>query len=155
MEGHYSLKIYLDNCCFNRPFDDQSQLLISLETQAKLEIQRRVKNGEIKLVTSFMIRLENGDNPFENRRTATESFITQYTDEYIGIDKREEIEDRAREIMETGIKEKDAIHVACAIEAGCDYLISTDHRLLKYRSEKIKLVNPIDFVRLEAENNEQ
>ncbi len=31
--------IYLDNCCFNRPFDDQSQLRIKLETEAKIRIQ--------------------------------------------------------------------------------------------------------------------
>ena len=35
MEDGY-LKVYLDNCCYNRPYDDQSQLRISLETQAKL-----------------------------------------------------------------------------------------------------------------------
>jgi len=29
------LKIYLDNCCYNRPYDDQSQLKVSLEAQAK------------------------------------------------------------------------------------------------------------------------
>ena len=33
------MKIDLDNCCFNRPFDDQSYMNISLETQAKLMIQ--------------------------------------------------------------------------------------------------------------------
>ena len=26
------LKIYLDNCCYNRPFDEQDQNLIILET---------------------------------------------------------------------------------------------------------------------------
>ena len=29
-------RIYLDNCCFNRPYDDQSQPRIRFETQAKL-----------------------------------------------------------------------------------------------------------------------
>ena len=33
------MKIYLDNCCFNRPYDDQTQIRISLETQAKLYVQ--------------------------------------------------------------------------------------------------------------------
>jgi hypothetical protein len=27
--------IYLDNCCFNRPFDDQTQIVIYLETISK------------------------------------------------------------------------------------------------------------------------
>ena len=42
-------------------------------------------------------------------------------------------------------------HVACAIYAGCDYFLSTDKRLLKYTSDKIKIMNPIDFIR-EMEN---
>lgn len=37
------MKIYLDNCCFNRPYDDQTQIRISLETQAKLYLQDLVK----------------------------------------------------------------------------------------------------------------
>jgi hypothetical protein len=38
--------IYLDNCAYNRPFDDQSQLRISLETQAKLYIQSLIKDNK-------------------------------------------------------------------------------------------------------------
>ena len=47
------LKIYLDNCCYNRPYDDQSQLRISLETQAKLQIQNMIKNKELQLASSY------------------------------------------------------------------------------------------------------
>lgn len=32
------IAIYLDNCCFNRPYDDQTQLRVSLETQAKMYV---------------------------------------------------------------------------------------------------------------------
>ena len=49
--------------------------------------------------------------------------------------------------METGIKEKDAYHVACAIKAECNYFVTTDDRLLKFQSEKIKLVTPGEFIR--------
>jgi len=38
-------KLYLDNCCFNRPFDDQSQMLVRLETEAKLFIQEGIKRA--------------------------------------------------------------------------------------------------------------
>lgn len=34
------MRIYLDNCCFNRPYDDQSHLGIRLESDAKLYISR-------------------------------------------------------------------------------------------------------------------
>lgn len=33
------MKIYLDNCCYNRPYDDQSQLRIHQEAEAKLYVQ--------------------------------------------------------------------------------------------------------------------
>ena len=48
--------------------------------------------------------------------------------------------------MQTGIKFKDACHVASAIYAGCEYFISTDIRLLKYNTKEIKMVSPIEFV---------
>ena len=31
--------VYLDNCCYNRPFDEQTQLRVRLETEAKLRVQ--------------------------------------------------------------------------------------------------------------------
>ena len=46
--------VYMDLCCFNRPFDDQSQPRIYLETEAKLFIQRKIKDGEIELAWSYM-----------------------------------------------------------------------------------------------------
>ncbi len=48
--------------------------------------------------------------------------------------------------MNTGVKTKDALHVACAIIGGAEYFLSTDIRLLKYNTNEIKLVNPIEFV---------
>lgn len=41
--GGYDLKIYLDMCCYNRPYDDQSQLKVVMETQSKLYIQSLIK----------------------------------------------------------------------------------------------------------------
>ena len=31
------MRVYLDNCCYNRPFDEQTQLKVRLETEAKEE----------------------------------------------------------------------------------------------------------------------
>lgn len=59
----------------------------------------------------------------------------------------EEVAKEAKSIMETGIKRKDAIHVASAIVAGCDCFLTTDIRLLKYKTDKIAIENPIDFIR--------
>lgn len=40
------MRIYLDNCCYNRPYDDLSQLIVSLEAQAKLDIQNQIEKVE-------------------------------------------------------------------------------------------------------------
>jgi len=37
------MRVYLDNCCYNRPYDDQTQMRINLETQAKLYIQQLIR----------------------------------------------------------------------------------------------------------------
>ncbi|XCN74374.1 MAG: hypothetical protein Q3M24_06415 [Candidatus Electrothrix aestuarii] len=40
------MKIYLDACCFNRPFDDQRQNRIRLESEAIILIMERMHNKE-------------------------------------------------------------------------------------------------------------
>ncbi len=64
------MRIYLDNCCYNRPFDDQKQLRIRLETEAKLNIQERILQKAIELAWSYILDFENTANPFEQRRLA-------------------------------------------------------------------------------------
>lgn len=146
------MKIYLDNCCFNRPYDDQSQIRISLETQAKLYVQELIKDGEIELVASYVLWYENSQNPYETKRVAIGEFLRKYSTEYIDIEKAGEIKSKAEEIMKTGIKMKDAYHVACAIYASCDCFLTTDNRLLKYQTGEIQMLNPVDFIsRLEED----
>lgn len=141
------MKIYLDSCCYNRPYDDQTQLRISLETQAKLYIQDLIKRKKVDLVTSYVIWYENSQNPFEIRKMSINEFIQKNTSEYIDIDKAEYIKIRAEEIMKTGVKMKDAYHVACAICANCDCFLTTDDRMLKYTTNEIQMLNPIDFIK--------
>ena len=45
------MKVYLDNCCFNRPFDDQSAVRIRIESEAKLHVQQKIRE-EGSLVSS-------------------------------------------------------------------------------------------------------
>jgi hypothetical protein len=40
------MRLYLDNCCFNRPFDDQSQARVRLGSETKLEIRQRIVEVE-------------------------------------------------------------------------------------------------------------
>jgi hypothetical protein len=55
------MRLYLDLCCFNRPFDDQGQLLVRLQTEAKLAVQESIRNGAHTLIWSAILDLENAD----------------------------------------------------------------------------------------------
>ena len=72
------IRIYLDNCCYNRPFDDQSQLLVSMEAQSKMFIQSMIKKGVFELTTSYMLRYENSRNPYDMRKENISRFIDTY-----------------------------------------------------------------------------
>ena len=69
------MKIYLDMCCYNRPYDDQSQFKIFLETQCKLYIQDLIKENKIDLIGSFTLDYEISKNPFEMRKQVITNFI--------------------------------------------------------------------------------
>ena len=144
--------IYLDSCCYNRPYDTADQLTVVLEAQCKLYIQQLVKDGFITLVSSYMVRYESSQNPYAELRENIEAYIRQYSSVYVSDERKEEIEQAAADIMRTGVKFKDACHVASAIYAKCNYFITTDKRLLKYKSPQIKLVTPIEFVLLILES---
>ncbi len=141
------MRIYLDNCCYNRPYDDQLQMRIHLDTEAKLHIQDMVKNNELELVTSYMLDYENAKNRFWHKRQAISEFMNENEAYYVSQDRNEEAIQIAEEIKKTGAKNADALHVACAILAISNYFITTDDRLLKYRSEKVEIVTPGEFVR--------
>ena len=140
------LRVYLDNCCYNRPYDDQTQIRISLESQAKLHIQNLIKNGQLELVTSYMLFFENSQDPVHSRRSSIKKFLLRYADMNVSESRIDIIKADARKIMETGIKYKDACHVACAILSNADFFLTTDKRLLKYDTNEIIIMNPIDFL---------
>ena len=123
-------------------------------TVIMLYIQEKVRETRYELVTSYILRYENSANPFSIRRTAIEAFIQKNSSVYVGSDKASDIDSLVKEIMSTGVKAKDAIHVACAIYTGCAYFISTDKRLLKYRTDRIRIVDPLEFIRMEDSNDE-
>lgn len=140
------MKLYLDMCCYNRPYDPQEQMRIHLETQAKLHIQKLIKSGEYELVSSYTLDYELSNVPLEERKQAIAQFIRENASEYIGAENRTAVEQKAETIMATGIKEKDAMHLASAILSKCDCFISTDKRLLKYQTSEILMCNPVDLV---------
>jgi len=142
------MKIYLDNCCFNRPYDDQEQMKVRLETEAKLEIQKLIKAKEVSLAWSFMLDFENEQNMDGDQKKEIFGW-QEYADVYfLATNQTEKI---ARKFQNIGISEKDAVHIACAIETDCQLFITTDKGILKKKTmiTDIKIINPIDFFETE------
>ena len=140
------LRIYLDMCCYNRPYDNQSQARIAKEAQSKLHIQDLIVGGELELVGSYILDYECSCNPFEIRRSFIKDFMSKNIKLYVGAERDDIITQMAKIIMGTGVKEKDAYHLASAMYSDCDFFLTTDKRLLKFKNNRINMINPIDFV---------
>lgn len=140
-----NLKLYLDNCCFNRPYDDQTQLKIELETKAKLFIQNLIFKKEVDLIWSYMLDYENSKNSFNQKRIAIQKWREIAV---IDIDASTQIIRLGKDFEKSGFKNADALHLACAISAKCDYFISVDKHLLKYKGIEIIVCDPVEFLRM-------
>ena len=140
------IKLYLDNCCFNRPFDDQSQIRIRLETEAKLKIQEEIRSGKFHLVWSYILDYENSRNPFEERKFRISKW-KKYAIEYIEEDAL--IIETAKELNKKGFHKIDSLHIACAIISNCEYFLTTDDHILKRAIllDDIKINDPIGFIK--------
>jgi hypothetical protein len=138
------MKVYLDNCCFNRPFDDQTSLIVKFETDAKLYVQELVKQGDVYLVWSFVLDYENNENPFEENKLK----IMEWKDLAVfDCDYSDDILKKTLELMRKGLRQMDAAHLACAIASQADCFLTTDKKILNKSIEEIIVLNPIDFIR--------
>lgn len=140
------MKLYLDNCVFNRPFDDQSNINVLLEAEAKLKIQENIRLGIYELAWSYIMDYENEKNPFQERREQI-----RHWKEYAktDIEASEELIQLAQSLVQQGLKQIDALHIACAITGGANYFITTDKGILKKSViiQTIAITDPINFIR--------
>jgi len=140
------MKLYLDNCCFNRPFDDQSQIRIRLETEAKLKIQEEIRSGTFQLMWSYILDYENNQNPYQERKVRIKKW-KEYAIE--DMEESSEVIETAKELNEKGFQKIDSLHIACAIITKCEYFLTTDDKILKLARllNDIKINDPIGFVK--------
>lgn len=140
------MKIYLDNCCFNRPFDDQTQERIHLESEAILMILKRGQIGEYRIVGSDILKLE-----IERMHDEVKKYRVRELYNVVGenVIYTEAIKKRAQEIMEqSNIRSFDSMHIASAETANADVMLTTDDKLEKMASKlqlKIRVMNPLKF----------
>jgi len=145
-------RVYLDTSVYNRPFDDQTQPKIFLETQAVTLILQMAAAQLINLVGSSVLDYENSLNPFPIKQQAMNRYLQMAT---IQQQVDETIRQRAEQLEQQGIKAIDALHVACAEATNSDYFITCDKRLInRCQGFALKTLNPVDFI-LEIEDDNQ
>ncbi len=143
------LKLYLDNCCFNRPYDEVIDQIMSLEIESKLYVQDQIKNEYIDLVWSFIFN----KNPYNDIKDSI-SMWKNIAVEFIPPDNS--IRESANILVEKyRFGAKDALHICCAIKTGCDYLLTTDKKMIKKGIilKDIAIVNPIHFISIMEDQN--
>ncbi len=141
------MRIYLDICCFNRPFDDQSQLRIKLEAEAKMAIQEDIRSGKHELVWSYIMDYENQKNPFQERREQIAKWRIYAVED---VEESDAVLATAKMVGQTGIKRMDSLHVACAVKGAADCFLTTDEGILKRANliTAIKITDPIGFIKM-------
>ncbi len=136
-------RIYLDNCCFNRKYDDQSQIIVRLEALAITSILEEVKNDRFELVWSYILDEENDANPslLKKRQIRTWKTVAAKV-----VAPSEEIALQAENFEKKGLKSMDALHLSCAMFSASDSFITTDGKILKKKIGGILIENPLVFV---------
>jgi len=137
------MRVYLDNCCFNRPYDDQHLLKIKLETQSKLSVQQLVLDGKLELVWSFILEFENDKNPFIERKNQIGKWQRMAV---VDCNLSDDVLSKSKDLIKLGLREKDSYHVACAIFSKADYFITTDAKILNKNIQGVRVISPVDFI---------
>jgi len=131
-------KVYLDTCCLNRPFDDQTQMRVRLEAESVLAILTRIENGDWVWIGSEVLKDEIEQTP-DAQRLSRVKLLSGFIQESVQIGEKEI--NRAMKLQKEGFQVFDSLHIACAESAQVDVFLSTDDRLLKLAKRLSKRLN--------------
>jgi hypothetical protein len=146
------MKIYLDLCVYNRPFDNQRYPRVALEAQGFIYLVEEVIRGNMTLVSSFALEEENMRSPLSERREKIEDLLSLAQD---FVHYSRQIEGRAKGLERWGIMGMDAIHIACAESARADFFVTCDDQLIRkgeMRGGKleVRIISLMEFVSKEV-----
>jgi predicted nucleic acid-binding protein len=137
------VKIYMDVCCLNRPFDDQTQSRVRYEAVAITDILARCRSGRWVLAASEAIE-------FELSATRDKDKLSHMRELYSIARNRLVVTEvhkvRVRILQEHGLSFFDSLHLALAEASGQDIFLTTDDKLLKQAGAanlNIRVANPV------------
>lgn len=142
------MKIYLDVCCLNRPYDNQEQERVRLESEAILFIMARFENAQWQWASSEVVLDEIlRTRDVERKRRLLElnekasAFLVVTDDDFR----------RAQQLSGLDFSGMDALHLACAEHAKLDVFLTTDDKLLRRANRSaaqlnILVANPLNWL---------
>lgn len=140
------MRLYLDICAIQRPLDDLSQLRVRLEAEAVLGILAACAAGRAEFIASDIHLIEIRRNQHRSRRDFALETLALAAETLPFSPRAESL---ALTFAAARISGPDALHLAAAIEAGANYLCTTDDKLLR-RSKRVdtagvSVVSPLDL----------
>jgi len=148
------VRIYLDVCCLNRPFDDLTQERIQFESDAILAVLSRCQSEKWILVSSEIVDLEI--NKIRNAEKLRRILgLLSLTGEKLVLG--EAAIARSLELQDSGIRPMDSLHLAVAEIAKVDVLLTTDDTFLHIARQlnlDITVANPVKWY-MEVIQNER
>jgi hypothetical protein len=121
-------RIYMDVCALCRPFDDQAQMRIRLETDAVQLILSYVRSGRFSLAVSpvHSVEIEVIDEMAEREHLRS---VLRQIGWSVVVDKKHALL-RAEQLSQLGLGPADAAHLTFAEAAQADF-ITCDDRLIR------------------------
>jgi predicted nucleic acid-binding protein len=110
---------------------------------SKLAIQQMIKNGDLELVWSDVLDLENNDNPYEERQTKIAKWKNLAS---VNVEINDAITAKTEAYMKIGLKQMDAAHIASAVWGGSEYFITVDKKIFNKPIAGIIVVSPVSFL---------
>ena len=142
------MKIYLDTCCLNRPFNDQTQARIRRETEAIQTLLKYCFTEQWLWITSDVLIFEVNNTPNQIQR---DYMKTQLNRAYQNVSIGATEDTRGQELEALGFKWFDALHLACAESSKTDVFLTTDDRLLRRGNRfrallQVRVENPYNWL---------
>jgi hypothetical protein len=141
------MKIYLDCCSLQRPFDDKSQPRIAVEAEAILVILTLCESNQVTLISSDVLQFEIGRIPDQGRKEESLAILKIAKEK---VELTPELEVLARRLQASGMQPLDALHLASASVSKADYFCTCDDKFIKkarkFGGLNIAIVSPTELI---------
>ena len=148
------IKVYIDNCVYNRPFDDQTDELIFIEARAFYIIIKWIEESKIISINSDALEYEKNLISNPDRQNRIEDYLS-LAKEYMKISNI--ITERAKGLIKLGFKDMDALHIAMAEFGKANYFVTCDDEIVNIgkrnqKEIKVKVCNILEFIEEAIQN---